>query len=161
MDIQLAQIIFQIINFGLVVFFLTRFIYKPVLKLLNDRKAKVAEAAKVSNEILREKEDLEKVKADTLLKANQSAKKIETEIKSEAQKSAKALIEKNKKDLSLKEAKFVNELAKLKKEKLQAMDKELKQAVIIMAEKVLGESIDAKKHQKLIDSQIDEIIESL
>lgn len=161
MDIQLAQIIFQIINFGLVVFFLTRFIYKPVLKLLNDRKAKVAEAAKVSNEILREKEDLEKVKADTLLKANQNAKKIETEIKSEAQKSAKALIEKNKKDLSLKEAKFVDELAKLKKEKLQAMDKELKQAVIIMAEKVLGESIDAKKHQKLIDSQIDEIIESL
>jgi len=161
MDIQLAQIIFQIINFGLVVFFLTRFIYKPVLKLLNDRKAKVIEAAKTSNDILREKEDLEKVKADTLLKANQNAKKIETEIKNEAQKSAKELIEKNKKDLSLKEAKFADELAKLKKEKLQSMDKELKQAVIIMAEKVLGESIDAKKHQKLIDSQIDEIIESL
>lgn len=161
MDIQLAQIIFQIINFGLVVFVLTRFIYKPVLKLLNERKAKVAEAAKASNEILREKEDLEKVKADTLLKANQNAKKIETEIKNEAQKSAKELIEKNKKDLSLKEAKFADELAKLKKEKLQSMDKELKQAVIVMAEKVLGESIDAKKHQKLIDSQIDEIIESL
>jgi len=161
MDIQLAQIIFQIINFGLVLFFLTRFIYKPVLKLLNERKAKVAEAAKASNEILREKEDLEKVKADALLKANQNAKKIETEIKNEAQKSAKELIEKNKKDLSLKEAKFADELAKLKKEKLQSMDKELKQAVIVMAEKVLGESIDAKKHQKLIDSQIDEIIESL
>ncbi len=161
MDIQLAQIIFQIINFGLVLFVLTRFIYKPVLKLLNDRKTKVAEAAKASNEILREKEDLEKVKADALLKANQNAKKIETEIKNEAQKSAKSLIEKNKKDLSLKETKFVDELAKLKKEKLQSMDKELKQAVIIMAEKVLGESIDAKKHQKLIDSQIDEIIESL
>ncbi len=161
MDIQLAQIIFQIINFGLVVFVLTRFIYKPVLKLLNDRKAKVAEAAKASNEILREKETLEKAKADALLKANQNAKKIETEAKSEAQKSVKALIEKNKKDLSVKEAKFADELAKLKKEKLQAMDKELKQAVIVMAEKVLGESIDAKKHQKLIDSQIDEIIESL
>ncbi len=161
MDIQLAQIIFQIINFGLVVFVLTRFIYKPVLKLLNERKAKVAEAAKASNEILREKEDLEKVKADVLLKANQNAKKIETEIKNEAQKSAKALIEKNNKDLSIREAKFSAELAKLKKEKLQSMDKELKQAVIVMAEKVLGESIDAKKHQKLIDSQIDEIIESL
>jgi F0F1-type ATP synthase membrane subunit b/b' len=30
-----------------------------------------------------------------------------------------------------------------------------------MAEKVLGEAIDAKKHQKIIDRQIEEIIESL
>lgn len=161
MDIQLAQIIFQIINFGLVLFVLTRFIYKPVLKLLNDRKEKVLAAAEASNEILKEKENLEKVKTETLSEANQKAKKIENEIKEEAKKEAKTLVEKSKEELSLKEAKFTDELAKLKKEKLKSVEKEIKQAAILMAEKVLGESIDAKKHQKLIDQQIDEIIESL
>lgn len=161
MDIQLAQIIFQIINFGLVLFVLTRFIYKPVLKLLNDRKEKVLAASEASNEILKEKENLEKVKTETLSEANQKAKKIENEIKEEAKKEAKTLVEKSKEELSLKEAKFTDELAKLKKEKLKSVEKEIKQAAILMAEKVLGESIDAKKHQKLIDQQIDEIIESL
>jgi len=161
MDIQLAQIIFQIINFGLVLFVLTRFIYKPVIKLLNDRKEKVLAAAEASNKILKEKENLEKVKADVLSEANQKAKKMETEIKDEAKKEAKTLVEKSKEELSLKEAKFTKELAELKQEKFKSMEKEFKQAAVLMAEKVLGESIDAKKHQKLIDQQIDEIIESL
>lgn len=161
MDIQLAQIIFQAINFGLVLFVLTRFIYKPVLKLLEDRKKKVAQAAKSSNEILQEKENLEKMKADILSKANQNAQKIENDTKNEAKKSAKILMEKSKEELSLKETKFTEELAKLKKDKLKSMEKELKQAAVVIAEKVLQESIDAKKHQKLIDQQIDEIIESL
>ena len=161
MDIQLAQIIFQAINFGLVLFVLTRFIYKPVLKLLEDRKKKVAEAAKSSNEILQEKDNLEKMKADILSKANQNAQKIENDTKNEAKKSAKILMEKSKEELSLKEAKFTEELAKLKKDKLKSMEKELKEAAVVIAEKVLQESIDTKKHQKLIDQQIDEIIESL
>jgi F-type H+-transporting ATPase subunit b len=161
MDIQLAQIIFQIVNFGLVLFVLTRFIYKPVLKLLNDRREKVAQAAKAAEEVLGEKDKLEKIKAETVLKANQNAKKIETEIKEEAKKSAKTLLEDSKKDLALKEAKFNAELAKLKQEKLKSMEKDLKQAAVVMAEKVLGEAIDAKKHQKIIDRQIEEIIESL
>lgn len=161
MDIQLAQIIFQAINFGLVLFVLTRFIYKPVLKLLEDRKKKVAQAAKSSNEILQEKENLEKMKANILSKANQNAQKIENDTKNEAKKSAKILMEKSKEELSLKETKFTEELAKLKKDKLKSMEKELKQAAVVIAEKVLQESIDAKKHQKLIDQQIDEIIESL
>lgn len=161
MDIQLAQIIFQIINFGLVAFFLTRFIYKPVLKLLNDRKDKLIQAAKTSKEVLQEKEDLEKSKAEILSKAQLKAKKIEDEARSVTKEEAKALLMASKEEIKSKEAKFTKELAELKKEKLKSMDKELKQAAVLMAEKVLRESIDVKKHQKLIDQQIDEIIESL
>lgn len=161
MDIQLAQIIFQIINFGLVLFVLTRFIYKPVIKLLNDRKEKLIKAAETSREVLQEKENLEKNKAEILLKANQKAKKIEDEAKSVAKQEAQALVVTSKAEIKSKELKFAKELAELKKEKLKSMEKELKQVAILMAEKVLRESIDAKKHQKLIDQQIDEIIESL
>lgn len=161
MDIQLAQIIFQVINFGLVLFVLTRFIYKPVLKLLEDRKKKVAQAAKAVETILKEKENLEKAKADILSQANQNAQQIENKIRDEAKKSAKTLMEKSQEELSLRESKFAKELTKLKKDKLKSMEKELKQAAVLIAEKVLKESIDAKKHQQLLDSQIDEIIENL
>lgn len=161
MDIQLPQIIFQMINFGVVLFALTYLIYKPVLKLLDDRKKKVAEAAKAAEEVLQEKTELEKVKENTLLKANQNAKKIEDDIRKEAKADAKLLLAKSKEEIDVKEAKFSTELTKLKKEELKSMEAEIKKASLVIAEKVLGSSIDAKKHQKLIDDQIDEIIESL
>lgn len=161
MDIQLAQIIFQIINFGVVLAALTYFIYKPVLKLLEDRRKKVTEAAKAADEVLREKVSLEKTKAEVLLKANQKAKKIEDEIRKEAKNDAKLLLERSKEEISAKENKFNSELAKLKKEELKSMEADIKKAALSIAEKVVGASIDAKKHQKLIDEQIDQIIESL
>jgi F-type H+-transporting ATPase subunit b len=161
MDIQLAQIIFQIINFGVVLVALTHFIYKPVLKLLNDRREKVTAAAEAAGEVMQEKEDLERVRENTLLKANQKAKKMEDEIKKEARVQAKLLLDQSKTELTAREAKFTAELAKMKKEEVKKMENEIKTAAIVMAEKVLGESIDAKKHQKLIDQQINEIIESL
>jgi len=37
MDIQLPQIIFQIVNFGVVVGALTYLLYKPVKKMLDER----------------------------------------------------------------------------------------------------------------------------
>lgn len=161
MDIQLAQIIFQIINFGVVLAALTYFIYKPVLKLLEDRRQKVAEAAKAADEVLKEKDGLEKTKAEVLLKANQKAKKIEDEIRKEAKNDAKLLLERSKEEISAKESKFNSELTKLKKEELKSMEADIKKAALSIAEKVVGASIDAKKHQKLIDEQIDQIIESL
>lgn len=161
MDIQLPQIIFQMINFGVVLAALTYFIYKPVLKLLSDRRKNIAAAAEAAAAVMQEKEDLERVRENTLLKANQKAKKMEDEIRKEAKADAKLLLEHSKEEITAKEIKFSSELAKLKKEELKSMEVEIKKAALTVAEKVLGESIDAKKHQKLIDDQINEIIESL
>lgn len=161
MDIQLAQIIFQIINFGVVLGALTYFIYKPVLKLLNDRREKVAAAAVAAGEVMQDKEDLERLREKTLLKASQKAKKMEDEIKKEAREQAKAMLEQSKKEIAAREAKFSAELAKMKKEEMRSMETAMKAAAITMAEKVIGESIDSKKHQKLLDEQIDQVIKSL
>ena len=161
MDIQLAQIIFQMINFGVVLAALTYFIYKPVLKLLNERRAKVAAAAEAAAEVMQEKEDLERVRENTLLKANQKAKEMSDDIKKEAKDQAKALLAQAKEEQNVREAKFTSELAKMKKEELKSMEAQIKKAALVVAEKVIGSSIDEKKHQKLIDEQINEIIESL
>lgn len=161
MDIQLPQIIFQMINFGVVLAALTYFVYKPVLKLLNDRGKNVSAAAEAAAQVMQEKDDIERLKEHTLLKANQKAKKIEDEIRKEAKNDAKLLLEKSKEELAIKEAKFAKELTKLKKEEFKSMELEVKKAALTIAEKVLGASVDEKKHQKLIDAQIDEIIESL
>lgn len=161
MDIQLNQIIFQMINFGVVLGALTYFIYKPVLKLLNDRRERVAAAAAAAGEMMQEKEELERQRESILLKASQKAKKIEDEVRKESREQAKLALEQSKQEVTAREAKFSADLAKMKKQEIASMQDEIKKAARLMAEKVLSESIDAKKHQKLLDEQITKIIEKL
>ncbi|MBU1033480.1 ATP synthase F0 subunit B [Patescibacteria group bacterium] len=161
MDIQLNQIIFQMINFGVVLGVLTYFIYKPVLKLLNDRRERVASAATAAAEMMQEKEELERQRESILLKASQEAKKIEDGMRKESREQAKLALEQSKQEIVVREAKFSSELAKMKKQEIASMQDEIKKAALLMAEKVLNESIDAKKHQKLLDEQITKIIEKL
>lgn len=161
MDIQLNQIIFQMINFGVVLGVLTYFIYKPVLKLLNDRRERVAAATAAAAEMMQEKEELERQRESILLKASQEAKKIEDGMRKESREQAKLALEQSKQEIVAREAKFSSELAKMKKQEIAFMQDEIKKAALLMAEKVLNESIDAKKHQKLLDEQITKIIEKL
>ena len=60
--IDVRLIIIQVFNFGILMAVLTYFLYKPVLKMLNEREAKIAqgikdaeEAAKVRGEATEEK----------------------------------------------------------------------------------------------------------
>jgi F-type H+-transporting ATPase subunit b len=161
MEIQLAQIIFQILNFGVVLAALTYFVYKPVVKLLDERKAKIAQAAKSADEIQKEKEQLEETKTDLLRKAKAESKKIADEARREAIAGAKDLLDKSKVDLKAKEAKFATEMQDLRKERLQAVEQEIKKAAFSLAETVLEAEIDQKKHQKILDAQLKKIIESV
>jgi len=161
MEIQLAQIIFQIVNFGVVLAALTYFVYKPVVKLLDERKAKIAQAAKSADEIQKEKEHIEESKEEILRKAKAESKKIADEARREALSQVKTLLDKSKADLKAKEAKFSTEMQNLRKERLQEVEQEIKQAAFSLAGTVLEAEIDQKKHQKILDTQLQKIIESL
>lgn len=51
LGIDLRLLIVQIINFALLVFVLTKLVYKPILKLLDDRRKKIEEGAENSKKI--------------------------------------------------------------------------------------------------------------
>jgi len=153
MDIQLPQIIFQIINFSVVMGALTYFLYKPVLKVLEERQKRVEEAQRAAEESITEKNrisELEQKAAEILEKARENAKASESEILAAAKKQAKAEIEKM--TISWEEE---------KKQHLTDMKNEFISTVITTAEKVVGESLDSKKHQKLIDAQLKSLLETI
>lgn len=160
MEIQLAQIIFQIINFGVVLAALTYFVYKPVVKLLEDRKSKIAAAAISAAEIEKSKAQLEEVMAKGLQKAKAESKRISDDARRRASQEAKDLLEKTKLEIKAREAKFEQEMATLRQERLLAVESEIKQAAFRLAEIVLSAEIDQKKHTKVIDEQLKRIIAS-
>src|SRR5690554_2289761 len=84
MDIQISQILFQIVNFGIVFVALSYLLYKPVLKTLKQRSKKIQESQQAADELIRQKEELDK----TAQKALNQAKKDATELLADAKKQA-------------------------------------------------------------------------
>lgn len=66
----------QIVNFLIIFFVLKKFLYKPVLKQLDERKKKIAEGLNQAEESARILEETTKKEAEILRKAQTEAKKL-------------------------------------------------------------------------------------
>lgn len=160
MEIQIREIIFQMINFGVVFGALTFLMYKPIKKMLADRSQKIEDAQKAAELTLAEKRHIDELKkkaqkaaekeaADVIEKAVEDAKAKEQELLAQAKKKAATELEKAK-------MAWEDERAAL----VEDMKKEFVDTVIATAGKVVG-SLDKKAHAKLIDEQLKDLVARL
>ncbi len=161
MDIQLPAILFQIVNFGVVAGGLTYLLYKPVIKILEERSRRVEEAQKAAEKTLAEhariaeteKKAVEKAEAkasEILEKARANAKQLEKELMTQAKEKADKELEKAKQEWSARKQGLVAD-----------MQQQFTESVLATAELVIGESLDAKKHKKLLDEQLQKVAKAL
>ena len=64
MDIKVTQILFQIVNFSVVVDALTYLLYKPVLKIFEERTRRIEEGQKAAEQSLKSREEVDAMKAE-------------------------------------------------------------------------------------------------
>lgn len=144
LGIDIKTIGLQIVNFGILVFVLNKFLYKPVLKAIKTKNQEIDEINKQKEDIVKSQESAvaneallvqkaESQKTEVLKEAKLEVAKLKKEAKEEAEKKALALIEKAKKDIDS------------EKEKLSAdFEKEVLAAAFAINEKVLGKMADKK-----------------
>lgn len=160
MDIQLSQIIFQIINFGVVVGALTYFLYRPILKILRDRSEKIEAAQKQAQKTLEEKEQIDAFKKKAKSDAEKQASDIIAEARESAEEQRKQLLSKAKSDAKAEIAKLKEQWEEEKTKMARSMQQDFSDAVMAVAEKVMGSVLDKKAHQKLIDQEIKNLIKA-
>ncbi len=69
LGIDPVMLVTQIINFAILAFILTKFLYKPILKLLDERQKKIAEGLELSQKMKLKEEEIQKEKEPVLHKA--------------------------------------------------------------------------------------------
>ena len=157
MEINGLQILFQIINFGVVFGAVSFLLYKPVIKVLDDRAKKMAEGEKAANESLRERDELEVMKKKTKTQAEKDAAKLLEKAQEEAKELKSTLTKEVKAEIKEMKEK---EMKKWEAEK-EGMKKDIESQVtkmsLAIASKVLGTEIDKKGHVSLINSSIKEL----
>ena len=111
----------QIINFGLLLFILSKVLYKPVIKLIDERNKKLTKAIEDSAAIEKKLEKIEESKKDLLSQARQNANKEREDLIKMAQEESRVIIDNAKKKA---EKEIAKGLTMLKTAKVEA-EKEL------------------------------------
>lgn len=161
MDIQLTQILFQIINFSVVVGALTFLLYKPVLKIFDERAKRIEEGQKAAEKAIKSIDalDQEKKKAESDLKKERT--RILNAARKEAMKESDDFITKVHKETSEEQKKLLEKWGEEKAQLLKEARSEMTDAVIAISAKVIGETLDKKTQQQLIDKELNLIIKNI
>ena len=157
LGLNLWEFIFTIFNFLLLLFLLKKFLYKPILKMLDDRKKSIDEALDAADsarqEVAATQENIRKDIAQARAEADaiiNDAKKRGEQVKAEIIEAAKA------------EAKGITEAAtaQIEKEKAQAihdLKAQIADIAMLATEKILTQSLTAEQERTLLDNYIKEV----
>jgi F-type H+-transporting ATPase subunit b len=161
MDIQFPQILFQLANFSVVAIALTVLLYKPIQKILRERALKVEEGQKAADAAIEEKLQLDELKQKVKKEAEKEAAKIVEEAMQTAQARKKEFLADAKNQAKAEIEKMRQEFMEEQKTTIKSLKTQFADAVVMTASKVLGEELDKKKHAKLIDTQLDQMLKAM
>jgi F-type H+-transporting ATPase subunit b len=156
-DLRIDVLVTQIIGFLIVLWVLRRYAWGPVLGMLEQRRARIADEVATSERLRREAEGLkaeyeaqlrtiEAQARDRIQKAVAEGQKVAEEIRANAQNEARAIAEKGRASLELDVKKARVEL----REEIVAM-------ALGAAERLLRERLDAREHGKIVERFLDEL----
>lgn len=156
LGINLPQLIAQVVNFSLLLVLLRLTLYKPILKMLDERKQKIsdglnaaeiarAEAAASQANIQGQLEIAQRQGQEIVGNAQTIATRIQADAREQAQRDAEAQRVRAVADIQLERDRAIAQLRG-----------EFADITVSAAEKVINQSLDRPAHQRIIDEALAE-----
>ena len=158
LGINLPLLVVFIINFIVLLVLLRLFLFKPVLKMLDERAQRTKEGMELAEATKKEYEQakgevqkqIEKGRQEAqaiIAQAMQVGERLKEESRQEAAKQAQTIIDRTRTELEVERDKIVKDLRQ-----------EFVDISIAAAEKVIKETLDREKHRKLIEETLQESV---
>jgi F-type H+-transporting ATPase subunit b len=158
LGINLPLLVVFIINFIVLFVLLRLFLYKPVLKMLDERAKRTKEGMELAEATKREYEQakgevqkqIEKGRQEAqaiIAQAIQTGERLREESRQEATKQAQVIVDRTRAELETERDKIIDE-----------MRREFVDISITAAEKVIKETLDKEKHRKLIEETLQQSV---
>lgn len=154
MEINFMQVLFQAINFGIILFLLNKFLYKPVQKMLDDRESKINDGLRAAEKNLSAQSDLEETKKKQLSKSRKEAAKIISDAKEDAKKQSSAILKKARLDATKEADVILESAASSTKAAEKKMASSLKDLTIATTHKLLSSSLSDKDIKTITTSMV-------
>jgi F-type H+-transporting ATPase subunit b len=158
LGINLPLLVVFTANFIVLFILLRLFLYKPVLKMLDERSKRIREGMELAEAT---KQQFDQAKAEVqkqmekgrqeaqavISQAMQMGERLKEESREEAKKQAQAILDRARAELGAERDKIIQDLRR-----------EFVELSIMAAEKVIKETLDREKHRKLIEGVLQESV---
>jgi F-type H+-transporting ATPase subunit b len=157
LGIKLPELLTQIVGFLLAVWILKLFAWKPLLAMLEQRRARIKsdldeaeqikkQSAEIMAEYQRQLKEIDQTARAKIQEAISDGNRVAAEIRDQSRIEAKDIISKAREDLS-------RDVAKAKVE----LRNDMVNMAITATEKVIAEKLNDEKHRQLINRFLDEV----
>ena len=154
---ELSSMILTLLAFGVLLFGLSKLLYKPVSKALNDRKEKIQndldgarsskeEALALKSQYEAKILDAKKESQGIIESGRKRGEEVREDIILEAKKEAKNIVEKARKEIEVEKEKALIDV------KMQAGE-----IAVLIASKIIEKNVDVASQQDLINKFVDEV----
>jgi len=148
----IAQLVIFLVMLGI----LYRVAWGPLLRILNERRARIAQGVEATQRALQELEAAEKERQAKLEEARREAQAMLDRITKQAEDLRKELEAKAREQAEALIVKARAEIQQERQKAVQDLRSQVADLAVMAAGRIIGESLDAKKHRELIERAIEE-----
>ncbi len=156
LGINLPQLIAQVANFVILLLILRFTLYKPVLRMLDQRRARIAEGLGAAEEARAEASDAQaRIQAqldeargqgqEIVANAQQVAARLQEEARAQAERDREAAADRSRQEIQLERDRAIADLRA-----------EFAEITVTAAERVIRQSLDGEAHQRIIEETLAE-----
>lgn len=160
LGIDWKLLVAQIINFGILLFVLYRFAYKPILKMLQKRSQTIEDGLANAKKIENNLRDSEQSKGEILNAARQQGQSIITQAGEQAERTRAERLQAASLEVEEIISRAKQEITEAKLTMLKEVKQEVADLVIKATEKILQEKLDEKAQKAIVDRALAQIKEN-
>lgn len=157
LGIEPKLLLAQIINFSIIVFVLTKLLYKPILKILEKRRSDIEESLARAEKLKREEEKFKQKGEKLLDEARYEGRKILEEARKQGTLAEKEIIAEAHAQASDVVKKGKAEVARMKEEMEKGVRQQAVTLAIAMAKRLLTGVLSEKDQHRVISEQLKEL----
>lgn len=159
LGIDAKLLLAQTVNFLLVLWFLNRFVFKKVLKFLDERKSGIEKGIELTTRAEREMERVGEARKVAMGKARELAEGLIVEAKSKGQALQKEIVVEARSTAEVLLEKAKEESQRKKQDALREAKAEMQQRAFFLAEKVLSRSLTKDDQARMGQDLLKEVQE--
>ena len=154
---HLEELIVGAIAFGVLFFFVAKWVLPRLGKLLDERRAKIQGSLEEAEKAKRDADNMLAEYQQKLRDAGTEAGKVMEEARKTAEQMRKDLLAKAEDESRQVVAKAQEEVRAERDRAVQSLRRELAEASVELAARVVGESLDKERQMRLVEQYIDEV----
>ena len=149
------SLIAYLLNFTILLIVLTKFAYKPILKILDERSSNIKDSLELADKVREESAQQQAQLDDQLVEARKQGQSIIEDARSAAEKLSDQEREKSKKEAEEFLVKAKNDIERERNSAMDELRSNFGGLAVSAAEQIIQRSLDENTHKDIIDNVLE------